>query len=244
MAQPALGTVDRDFAVCRSLGIEFRILKGHGRPPQQGVLIVKKLVIALAVIALVVAGLSTCFVPQTFAQQPAAPSGRIAVIDISQIFKNHTGFKQQMEAMKKEVEAFEASLRNRGKQIEQLRAQLQTYKAGTPNYKQTEAQMAKVAAEGQAETQLKRKDFLEREAKIYYNTYMQISKAVDSFAERNGISLVVRFNSAPINSEDRNSVLEGVNRAVVYQKNLNITNLVLRMLNGNVASNPATPAAR
>ncbi len=199
----------------------------------------KKLVIALVVAG---ASLGTNLISDAAAQNSSG--GKIAVIDVSEIFKNHAGFKQQMEAMKKEVEAFEASLRSRGKQLEQLRAQLQTYKSGTPNYKQTEAQMAKLAAEGQAQTQLKRKDFLERESKIYYATYMQISQAVDSFAERNGISLVVRFNSTPINSEDRNSVLEGVNRAVVYQKNLNITGLVLQMLNRNVASKPGAPATR
>ena len=177
------------------------------------------------------------------AQAQQGPStGRFAVIDISHIYKNHAGFKSQMEAMKREVEAFEASLRNRGKQIEQLRNQLKAYNAGTPPYKQVEEQIAKLAAEGQAQTQLKRKDFLEREAKIYYNTYMEITRAVEQFAERNSISLVVRFNSAPINSGDGNSVLEGVNRAVVYQKNLNITDFVLKMLNTNVARKANNPA--
>jgi Skp family chaperone for outer membrane proteins len=147
-----------------------------------------------------------------------------------------------MEGMKQEVEAFEATLRNKGQQIEQMRAQLQTFKPGTDNYKNVEEQMAKLAAEGQAQTQLKRKDFLEREAKIYYDTYMEISKAVEQFAQRNGIKLVVRFNSSPIESGDRNSVLEGVNRAVVYQQNLNITDYVLQMLNRNVAGAAAARA--
>ncbi len=162
----------------------------------------------------------------------AATSGnRIAVIDISRIFKNHAGFKRAMDGMKKEVEAFEAELRNRGKEIEGLREQMRNFKAGTPEYKRIEEQMAQRAADGQAQTQLKRKEFLEREAKIYYDVYMEIVAATGQFAERNGISLVVRFNSAPIEGADRNSVLEGVNRAVVFQKNLNITELVLQMLN-------------
>lgn len=215
---------------------------GHGRPLQLGVLIVKKFSMALVVVSFC---LGTCLVSPVNAQaKPAAGSSNIAVIDISRIFKNHAGFKAQMEGMKKEVEAFEASLRNRGKQIEQLRSQLTQFKSGTENYKRVEEQMAKIAAEGQAQTQLKRKDFLEREAKIYYNTYMQVSKAVEQFAQRNSIKLVVRFNSEPIEGTDRNSVLEGVNRAVVYQQNLNITDFVLQMLNRNVARKPGAATAR
>lgn len=198
----------------------------------------RKIVIAF-VAATVCFGMHGFFVE---AQQGSSAS-RFAVIDISHIFKNHAGFKQQMEEMKREVEAFEASLRDRGKQIEQLRNQLKAYNSGTPPYKQVEEQIAKVAAEGQAQTQLKRKDFLEREAKIYYSTYMEITRAVEQFAERNNISLVVRFNSAPINSGDGNSVLEGVNRAVVYQKNLNITDYVLKMLNSNMARKPGNSGA-
>ena len=205
----------------------------------------KKLVDVAIVIA---AGI--CLVSILDAQEGAAkkvaPSGnRIAVIDISHIFKNHAGFKQAMDRMKKEVEAFEAELRKRGKEIEGLREQMRNFKSGSPEYKGIEEKMAKRAADGQAQTQLKRRDFLEREAKIYYDIYMEIGAAVAQFSQRNGISLVVRFNSAPIEGTDRNSVLEGVNRAVVFQQNLNITPMVLQMLNRRVAdANKRTPVKR
>ena len=205
----------------------------------------KKLVDVAIVIA---AGI--CLVSILDAQEGAAkkvaPSGnRIAVIDISHIFKNHAGFKQAMDGMKKEVEAFEAELRKRGKEIEGLREQMRNFKSGSPEYKGIEEKMAKRAADGQAQTQLKRRDFLEREAKIYYDIYMEIGAAVAQFSQRNGISLVVRFNSAPIEGTDRNSVLEGVNRAVVFQQNLNITPMVLQMLNRRVAdANKRTPVKR
>ena len=203
----------------------------------------------LVVVAIIIAA-GICQVSILDAQEGAAkkvaPSGnRIAVIDISHIFKNHAGFKQAMDGMKKEVEAFEAELRSRGKEIEGLREQMRNFKSGSPEYKGIEEKMAKRAADGQAQTQLKRRDFLEREAKIYYDIYMEIGAAVAQFSQRNGISLVVRFNSAPIEGTDRNSVLEGVNRAVVFQQNLNITPMVLQMLNRRVAdANKRTPVKR
>ena len=84
----------------------------------------------------------------------------------------------------------------------------------------------------QADTALKRKDFLQREARVYYNVYAEVVKEVEYFAQRQGIDLVVRFNSGQIDPQDRKSVLEGVNRAVVYQRHLNITSHILNRLNG------------
>jgi Skp family chaperone for outer membrane proteins len=209
------------------------------------VLIVKKLVVVAIVIAAGICQVSILDAQEGAARKVAPSGNRIAVIDISHIFKNHAGFKQAMDGMKKEVEAFEAELRKRGKEIEGLREQMRNFKSGSPEYKGIEEKMAKRAADGQAQTQLKRRDFLEREAKIYYDIYMEIGAAVAQFSQRNGISLVVRFNSAPIEGTDRNSVLEGVNRAVVFQQNLNITPMVLQMLNRRVAdANKRAPVKR
>ena len=62
---------------------------------------------------------------------------------------------------------------------------------------------------------------------------------VSTLAERNDIKLVLRFNSEAMKADDRNSVLQGVNRAIVYQKNLNITNLVVKSLGGEMANKSA-----
>jgi hypothetical protein len=41
----------------------------------------------------------------------------------------------------------------------------------------------------------------------------------------------MRFNSEPMDATKRESVLQGINRAVVYQRNLNITNQIIEILN-------------
>jgi hypothetical protein len=72
---------------------------------------------------------------------------------------------------------------------------------------------------------------------------------VANFARQNNISLVLRFSSEPIEPDDRNSVLQGINRAVVYQNQLNITGHVLKEINstpaggvpGRQAFGPTTP---
>ncbi len=178
--------------------------------------------------------------PSTNRAAPAVkPTSRIAVIDISYVFKNHARFKQTMEDMKKDVEAFEAELKQNGAQLQKYQEQLREHHAGSPEYKRIAEQIAGFQGQVQAKTQLKRNEFLQKEARIYYNVYKEILDEVAFFAQRHGIELVVRFNSEPIDPENRKSVLEGVNRAVVFQRHLNITFDILERLNGPRMTNDA-----
>jgi Skp family chaperone for outer membrane proteins len=171
----------------------------------------------------------------------ATRGSKIAVIDISEVFKNHTRFKQAMEEMRKDVEGFEGVLKQHGAELQKKREQLQEVRPGSPDYDRIEREIASFQAQVQADTQLKRKEFLQKEALIYYNVYAEVVREVEYFAQRQGIDLVVRFNSGQIDPQDRKSVLEGVNRAVVFQRQLNITSHILARLNGPAAGTARQP---
>jgi len=195
---------------------------------QQGVLAVR--IIYLSVLTIAALGLSAIMSAQ--AQSPSPTVGtRIAVIDISTVFKNHEGFKAEMEKMKQDVQAFEATLKASGKKLEGMRDQLRTFKVGSSEHKALEKRMAQTQAEIQIETQVKRKDFLEYEAQIYYGVYEEVVDEVAKFSQRHSISLVVRFNSGDVDPMNRKSILEAVNRPVVFQQNLNITKNILDRVN-------------
>jgi hypothetical protein len=79
---------------------------------------------------------------------------------------------------------------------------------------------------------------LEQEARVYFGIYREVEDAVINFAQRNRIGLVLRYTSDEMKPEDRNSVLQGVNKPVVFQQNLDITSHVLNQLNAG-ATMPA-----
>jgi hypothetical protein len=106
-----------------------------------------------------------------------------------------------------------------------------------------------MAADMQVEMTMKKKEFMEKEAKVYYSAYMDAIQQVSDFASRHNIGLVLRFNGEEIDPKERNSVLQGVNRAVVYQRNLNITEAIVQELNRgaaprNAGARPAIPQRR
>lgn len=210
--------------------------------------------------ATIVAGVMFCLIPVAFAQQgapggvpggvrPAAPAAapamtaaapqqsttQIVVIDIAKIFKGHHRFNQMMADIKKDIEDFDGYVKNETGKLKGMGEQLQQYRAGSLEYKQKEEEAARLTSDLQVKVGLKKKELLEQEARVYFTVYRELEQKVAVFAQQNRITMVLRFNSDDMKEDDRNSVLQGVNRAVVYyHPQLDVTNLVLHELNAGV----------
>ena len=174
--------------------------------------------------------------PQPSQSSPAravAPGGgiNVALVDVSYVFKNHERFKTRTEGLQQEIKDFENEINTQRKGLNEKRTRLTNYNPGSPQYAQLEVEMAREIANQNVTAELKKKDVLEREAKIYHEVYREIEEAVKAFADVHNISLVLRYDGEEINQNDRNSVLRGVNRSVVYQDKINITYEILQMVN-------------
>jgi Skp family chaperone for outer membrane proteins len=173
----------------------------------------------------------------------ATPASHVAVIDVGYIFKNHTRFKGAMDKMKDEVLAAENALKAERDRINGLMEQLKGFNVGTPEYKKLEAEVAKAQGDFSVNAQLQKKDFMDREAKVYFQVYSEVERAVSQFARDNGIAVVHRFDGDPVDSSDRNRILGSITKPIVYyDPQIDITPDVLRMLNG--AAVAGAPAAQ
>jgi Skp family chaperone for outer membrane proteins len=176
---------------------------------------------------------------QVMAQAPAAPAAgpRLALIDVSRIFKNHERFKGMMNDMKTAVEQAEADVKREREEMTKLAEQLQEFRKGTPNYKQLEEDLAKRQADLTVRVSLRKNEFLAREAKIYHAVYQEILQATDYFCKQNRIDMVLRFNGDPVDVDKPESVLTWINKPVVwYDRGLDITDAILADLNRNAAT--------
>ena len=180
------------------------------------------------------------------AQSPGVqPAGTaIAVLDVGKVFETYKPFKDKLEAIKQEVKAFESEINNERKTITDRAAELQQYRAGSFEYKRLETELAKKTSDIQVQAQLKRKDILEREARVYYETYQQMVAAVGRIAKQHGLALVLRYNSKPIDAANRADVLRGVNQTVVFQDHRDITSLVLEEIGKTPIARPPFPRVR
>jgi Skp family chaperone for outer membrane proteins len=166
----------------------------------------------------------------------------VAVIDIALIFKHHDRFNAAMGDIKKDIEQFEAYVKDEQRKLKTRAEELQQFTAGTPDFRTKEAELARLQSELQVQIGLKRKDFLEQEARVYYRVYKEVEGSVAVFAQRYRIGLVLRFNSDEMKEDDRASVLQGVNRAVVWHGSLDITPQIIADLNRRPFNRDEKPA--
>ena len=181
---------------------------------------------------------------------PAAPSGpptHVAVIDVGYIFKNNAKFKAMMDKMKDEVMAAENGLKAERDRVNGLVEQLKGFNVGTPEYKKLEAEIATAQSQFNVTAQLQKKEFMDREAKVYLQVYSEIEKAVEQFARQHRIAVVHRFDGESVDGSDRNQILRSITKPIVYlEPGIDITVDILKMLNtqAGVAAQPAVVPPR
>jgi Skp family chaperone for outer membrane proteins len=197
----------------------------------------KHVVVALA------AAVATSMLGPLQAQAPHplgvnASKYHIAVVDISAIFKRHARFKATMDSMKKEMEGIEAELKADRDNITKHEQQRNAFQVGTPDYKRADEEVARMMAEFQLKMGRLRKDFMDREAKVYYATYKEVVEVVNYYAKRQGIGLVLRFSGEEIDPNRREDVLREINKPVVMQDSIDITGDILALLNRDQQATP------
>lgn len=162
---------------------------------------------------------------------PATYSHGIAVIDITFILDNYPRLKQSTEAFKHDVENIGKQLKSEQESIVKSAEKLKSFKAGTPDFKKLEEELAQRQSDLKVKASLQEKEYAERESKLYLQAYTEVSAAVKAYAERNNISLVLRFSGAPIDSNNRDAVRAELFKTVMYNSaEIDITDPILAEL--------------
>lgn len=195
------------------------------------------------------------------AQQPAPPAGGaapapkyganagrfgVAVVDISYVFKQFPGFTSAIEGLKKEMETADGLLKADSQRLMDLQTQRDALKPGSEDFKTKDEELARQKAEFSIKQGTLKRDFLEREAQIYYTTYMKVASVVEYVAKQNNIGMVLRFNGDPIDPSQREDVMRAIMQPIVFQNNVDITPDVLELLArqpGGAPVSTATPGA-
>ena len=169
------------------------------------------------------------------AQEPVLfkPSTRVALADLTKVFKEHQAFNKQVELMRIDVQEAEKRLKIRKEAIEQAAAAAQKEPAGSVKRTEAEEKIRLDQQTLQTELNVQKAKFMEREASIYLETYQGVLAIVDAYAAEQKIDLVLRFNGDPIaDQQNLQNVMQQLNRQVIsHQQGLDITDEIVRRVN-------------
>lgn len=167
--------------------------------------------------------------PMTPVAENAAPAAgtQVALIDIGFIFRKHPGYVAKRDALLERAKTLTSGETTARNQLQKEGNKLKEYQPGSLEFKQLEAQLTQQASDFQVQQQLARRELAEEEVKLYYETYVEVQKIIDRLATGYGIQLVVRFDREPMEATDPDSIRRGLMNPVVYQRGLDITDLVM-----------------
>lgn len=168
-------------------------------------------------------------------EAPAAAKGSVAVLDVERVFKEHTDFLAQIEQMKLNVTAAENDFREEADKIKELSNELKTAESAELKSK-LEAEIAERSLRLKLKIDLQKKDFMNREADIYLQVYRKIKQFVADYSRQRGISLVMRINHKDDVDKitEREEILAAVNRSIVFQDGVDITDEIIKRINSPV----------
>ena len=157
--------------------------------------------------------------------------GRVAVVDVKRILSQHTTLQAGLKALGRDVQSHQERAAVRQAEIASVQKKLQTLKPGGIDYEKAQLLLTRLQTELTLEATRRQQEFLKREMALYSEAYGKVTASVARYAKENGIQLVLRSEEGKIDPNDQKSVLGGVNRIVVYQQGLDITDEILADLN-------------
>ena len=161
----------------------------------------------------------------------AQESSIVAVLDVAKVFKENEAFKSSIDQIQAEAAQLKAKVEAEQQQIREKAQQIsEQYAANSEPRRNAEADLEQQQTTLRTFARQSEQALLTREAKAYFDTYTRLRSVVAQLAESNKISLVLRFDSSDIDPTNRGDVIKGVNRGVVYQNHLDLTDHVIEAM--------------
>lgn len=191
----------------------------------------KTIITRAAVLALIAASF-TSFAGTSIAQD----QGRVCVLDVAEVFKRNQSFENEMEKIRNEAAQLKAQVEQKYMALQREAEKVEQYQVNSQERNEMETRLMQEEASLKTQARQSEADLLTREARVYFETYRRMESVVAEIATEFNISLVLRYESGDMKQDDRADVIKGVNRSVVYQKGLDLTNMVSQRLNGGNAT--------
>ena len=173
----------------------------------------------------------------------ASFEAHVALVDLAYLFKNYEKFNRLSKELRDDVAAKEKEIAQAQKDLKLLQEKRNSFNPDTPNFKDADEQFGAKKVALERITDQYRRQFTQREASLYHQTYQEIEDAIAKYAEPKGITLVLRSSRDPEPGSASNpqEVMKEMSQQVLYAlPQMDITSAILEMLNRNsgVAKQP------
>jgi Skp family chaperone for outer membrane proteins len=161
----------------------------------------------------------------------------VAVVNMDKVFKSHQPLLDKLAPIDAVAKELEKSIQLRNIELETVVNKLRAAQPGSPEAQRLQQQGAKLQAELQQFVQKEQSDLQKRRAAIFLDLYRLLEEEVRKYAKAKGIKLVIRQQEASLDeNQPLQQILSSLNRGIIYEDGLDITDVILKSLDTRAAS--------
>jgi len=143
---------------------------------------------------------------------------KIALIDMTYIFKNYEKLKYRETELKAEFEDLRGELEKKRKKGLDMEAELKDYKQDSPEFDAKKQKLDKLAQDLQFDTKQVQIKMQKEQARMTLEIYHEVHDVVERFCKQYNYTLVLQFSRSEVNSTDPQRLMQVINQPVVYYR--------------------------
>ena len=165
------------------------------------------------------------------ADEPRPLTQDVAVVDIGKVFEKHKRFLEKSEDFKRTNQSAQERLKEMAEAGQRLKEELGRQKPGSAEFGKIQKELTDKQAEFLKYQKEQAERFQKEQSDAISVTYKDILEQVQQIAEARGLRLVLRYQAETPDPMIPAKLGEWVNRQVLYQNGLDITEEVIQAFN-------------
>ena len=165
------------------------------------------------------------------ADEPKVTASEIAVVDLAKVFDSHKRLSEKRDEIRRDAKTADDQFKVLTDAVRKLQEELKIHKPGSSDHTRIQRELQEKTAAIQKFQKEQVQELQKMEAEVYMDAYRQIVEDIQRIAEARGLRLVLRYQADKTDSKDPKKLLESLNRQVLYEKGLDITDEVVQAVN-------------
>lgn len=155
----------------------------------------------------------------------------VAVVDINKVMNGYKRLAERREELVRDFQVNEETVKSRVAEMQSLAEEVKRMKDGSEDQKKAFQELqTKQKAFEQFRRELQQ-SVAEKQSKLMLWAYGKIVDQIQQYADARSIKLVVQYHSVPTEDKTAQEIMSALQRQVIYQNALDITDEILQGLN-------------
>lgn len=160
----------------------------------------------------------------------------VALVNVDRILKDYKPLNNKLDPLKAEAKELDAAVQVRQAEMETVGNQLRQTQPGSPDQQRLQIQLVKMQTDLQRFVTTGRQNLQNKESTVYLAFFRQLDAEIAKHAKIHGLKLVLRqYETSFADGQSLPDVAKALNRPILYEEGLDITDAILKALNAPAA---------